>query len=1078
MDLPRPGLPDESALRDLAEQKEKEWREIQELSQTLEAGYKDKEKQLNEEKSRFQKLKEDFKYNLKLIDERDKELERYEKIFQDCKLTLIHKSAEVSDLKIKIDELERNVARERERCDELQVHYQQRLREKQADINDYRCTKDAEVQKERDGLETIKRNLQRQIKEIEDELDTQRHELTSGFDEAISRREHEYRKQVDEMSSQVLAYELKVKLLQKELEMTQCHQVKTKEEYTNIEGNHRDLEKKLKEKDWELEDTKAMKEARITELECQLKQTQESMKRMQEDYERKHAEMDRYAREKEAAITKIKEAHHEHERGLQDKIRELQSRLEETQVESRRHEWSNQDLLKDREMQVQKLHKELGEIKDKWDLQISDISRSTVTRDLEFEAIKESNEKLKAELVQRKQDIERYKKDLNLAVERESSLERSKAQLELDWQRRYEDAERHQFEKSEDLVKNLTIARDQAFSDLKEKQRDLKQREDLIRVLTRDRNAVMVTMKQHGLTLDKNIHLDSLEYVPETAQREIIDLKEQNQSLCEVIKQMREEMERLGAEMPPDVRKLKSPAKSLHSSDYIKSLELEVKELKSKIRSLQADLSDRRGFERPVAGPVKTDDDVMAEVGDNALIRSHIQSLNDMIGALRSEKVDLSAHTKKLQARIEHLESLVDQLSKQPRQKQLELDQLQYELGAQSRRNQAEVSSLRHRVSELELELAETRKEADEYFKGNLERNMEATALGNQVSAMKLQMAQRNPSINYGAQELVIQQLHEELERLRRHHAGQDSQLGFDASFKSVGHGITQVTQLRGKLKMAAKHISQLAKEKQQLIEVGNRMRAELIKNGIKVPTAPPKAPPKVMPAEPLYPTQGPGSPRALNNMVSNKLNQLEKLQYELTKQELAFAQKKGTDKGRPAQHVYNSESSSDINSDEYRPPSILKRPHSAPQGEMRSSGFRATGSSMGNTQRTSSPAAMDPQLIMSLSSVGGESLQDLWKMVDEGPSIFTSREPSHAVGVSQLPTHIEEEASQISDRKTQEEPVQPSPSTSNGWTVKGQPAKKEARTRSGVILSDKAAGKVGKKGKKKTNVRNYNVKN
>jgi hypothetical protein len=36
-------------------------------------------------------------------------------------------------------------------------------------------------------------------------------------------------------------------------------------------------------------------------------------------------------------------------------------------------------------------------------------------------------------------------------------------------------------------------------------------------------------------------------------------------------------------------------------------------------------------------------------------------------------------------------------------------------------------------VSELELELSETRKEADEYFKGNLERNMEATALGNQV---------------------------------------------------------------------------------------------------------------------------------------------------------------------------------------------------------------------------------------------------------------------------------------------------------------------------------------------------------
>jgi hypothetical protein len=46
-------------------------------------------------------------------------------------------------------------------------------------------------------------------------------------------------------------------------------------------------------------------------------------------------------------------------------------------------------------------------------------------------------------------------------VEREASLERSKAQMELDWQRRYEDLERQQYERSEDLVKKLTRARDE-----------------------------------------------------------------------------------------------------------------------------------------------------------------------------------------------------------------------------------------------------------------------------------------------------------------------------------------------------------------------------------------------------------------------------------------------------------------------------------------------------------------------------------------------------------------------------------------------------------------------------------------
>lgn len=46
-------------------------------------------------------------------------------------------------------------------------------------------------------------------------------------------------------------------------------------------------------------------------------------------------------------------------------------------------------------------------------------------------------------------------------MEREACLERCKTQLELDWQRRYDDLERLQYEKSEDLVKKLTRARDE-----------------------------------------------------------------------------------------------------------------------------------------------------------------------------------------------------------------------------------------------------------------------------------------------------------------------------------------------------------------------------------------------------------------------------------------------------------------------------------------------------------------------------------------------------------------------------------------------------------------------------------------
>ncbi len=41
-------------------------------------------------------------------------------------------------------------------------------------------------------------------------MDIQRNELTIGFEEAMRKREHEYRIQADEMSTKVLAHELKV----------------------------------------------------------------------------------------------------------------------------------------------------------------------------------------------------------------------------------------------------------------------------------------------------------------------------------------------------------------------------------------------------------------------------------------------------------------------------------------------------------------------------------------------------------------------------------------------------------------------------------------------------------------------------------------------------------------------------------------------------------------------------------------------------------------------------------------------------------------------------------------------------
>ena len=115
-----------SSLQGLVEQKENEWREAQQLqNKSLQNALKEKERQLNDERVRFRKLKEDFEYNLKLLEERDQELQRYDALFSQVRNINSLRDGEVSDLKIQLDDLKLKLFHEEKAKEELQRHYQQ-----------------------------------------------------------------------------------------------------------------------------------------------------------------------------------------------------------------------------------------------------------------------------------------------------------------------------------------------------------------------------------------------------------------------------------------------------------------------------------------------------------------------------------------------------------------------------------------------------------------------------------------------------------------------------------------------------------------------------------------------------------------------------------------------------------------------------------------------------------------------------------------------------------------------------------------------------------------------------------------
>lgn len=103
------------------------------------------------------------------------------------------------------------------------------------------------------------------------------------------------------------------------------------------------------------------------------------------------------------------------------------------------------------------------------------------------------------------------------------------------------------------------------------------------------------------------------------------------------------------------------------------------------------------------------------------------------------------------------------------------------------------------------------------------------------ISDLKLKLSSNGTQINFGGQELFIQQLQDEIQRLNEKLINRSDNSGkVDGVTINEIEYMKEIKSLKGKLKGLAKHLSQLIHEKQQLIEMSNQLRAELDKTRSK----------------------------------------------------------------------------------------------------------------------------------------------------------------------------------------------------------------------------------------------------
>ncbi|CAM9603172.1 unnamed protein product, partial [Ascophyllum nodosum] len=251
----------DAPLRQLIEAKERELHEIHDfrLSRSLEGLLEEREMTLADSfASRYDKLKEDFKFNLGLIEDRDAELGRYEAALQGLQECLRDKEVETSELKMRLDEALSVHRQSAARENEQQGYWQAKCKALRDEMDGLRWAREEESRSAREKAEAARAVLTRELREREDELEHQRTDSAEAFDRIMQQRQEETQTRETEMMTQLREAEARCSDQARRRERAEREAAEFKETSRKLRQSLEEAEKESRGLRWELEDRKKL----------------------------------------------------------------------------------------------------------------------------------------------------------------------------------------------------------------------------------------------------------------------------------------------------------------------------------------------------------------------------------------------------------------------------------------------------------------------------------------------------------------------------------------------------------------------------------------------------------------------------------------------------------------------------------------------------------------------------------------------------------------------------------------------------------------------------------------------------
>ena len=580
MDKPK-GNMDINKLSQLAEEKEEELREVKSLQlSVLQKDLTEKDKLLKLEKARFQCLKRDFEYNLAIIEQRDAELLRFEKIFVDLKESENLTNSDMSDLKITIEELRSKLGQSEKEKIELERYYGKRTSELQLQLNHSLAEKNRQIQQEKDEYLKFKGTAELRIQESDNEMEMQKRKLVIEFDDEMARKEKEFRSKVDEMDNVIHTKEITIKMMKKEVEMLRDGSSKVSEEKDDLADQIKELRKEVTKKDWEIQDVENMAEVKLNDIKHKLEVEEKEKDALKNEFNRVYINLDKTVKAKEEQLKALQQDAKQREDSLKNELEKLKNEVSKAENKLKQAVWDFNDRLKERDLKINGLETVLSELKGKTKIEHAILTQSIIARDVEIETLNSSLQnsvskigKLQAEFKQLKNEYDRLKEHENLVVQ-------AKEELELQWQKKYEEASEDAEERYKKFIGGLQNKLSMSQEELKNYHTELSQRENLIKVLTRDRDIACSLLKRNGIDLNGT----SSSFTEMVPKENVDSYIQQNEQLKNLISVMRKEIESIEERHRKEI--------SQASLKYTNDLELEVRNLKADKRALENSVTD------------------------------------------------------------------------------------------------------------------------------------------------------------------------------------------------------------------------------------------------------------------------------------------------------------------------------------------------------------------------------------------------------------------------------------------------------------------------------------------------------